>query len=176
MSLKTFIVLIFSLGVLYSCGSSKKSTTKKHTTAVKKKQAPKHRTVSNSKLRNNLVSTAKKYNGTKYKAAGTTKAGMDCSGLVFTVFKENDIDLPRSSVEQSKIGKDLKLSNVQIGDLLFFNNNPKRNVINHVGMVIEIDGDEILFIHASTLKGVMVSSMNEDYHKRTFIKAKDVVR
>ena len=103
MNFKTILIFIFSLSVLYSCGSSRKSTTKKHTTAVKKKQAPKQRTVSNNKLRNNLVNTAKKYNGVKYKAAGTTKAGMDCSGLVYTVFQENDIDFEAETTIRREI-------------------------------------------------------------------------
>ena len=101
---------------------------------------------------------------------------MDCSGLVTTVFKENDIALPRSSVEQSRVGDQIKLKNVQPGDLLFFENNPNKRVINHVGMVIDIDGDEVIFMHSSTQKGVMISSMNEAYHAKTFVLARDVIK
>ncbi len=169
-TLQKILLAILTIGLIYACGGSKKVSSTKQKTSYRKKN------ISESKLRNNLVKTAKKYNGVRYKAAGTTKSGMDCSGLVFTVFQENDIALPRSSVEQSRIGKDIKLKNVQIGDLLFFQNNPKKKEINHVGMVIDFDGDEILFIHSSTQKGVIVSSLNEAYHSKTFIKAKDVIQ
>ncbi len=170
MNLKNFFLVLFTMLLLASCGSSKK------TTYSKKKKTTSTRKVSPSKLRNNLVKTAKKYNGVKYKAGGTTNAGMDCSGLVTTVFKENDIALPRSSVEQSRVGDQIKLKNVQPGDLLFFENNPNKRVINHVGMVIDIDGDEVIFMHSSTQKGVMISSMNEAYHAKTFVLARDVIK
>lgn len=131
--------------------------------------------VSDKKLRKKLVKTALKYEGTRYRGGGTTKKGMDCSGLIFAVFKEHGITMPRRSIDQGRKGRDIKLKKVKEGDLLFFNNNPKRNVINHVGMVVNIKGDEILFIHASSKKGVMISSLKEPYHMRTFIKAKAIV-
>ncbi|MCB9425642.1 MAG: C40 family peptidase [Flavobacteriales bacterium] len=130
---------------------------------------------SGKKLRKKIVKTALKYEGTKYRGGGTTEDGMDCSGLIYAVFQEFEITLPRSSFDQSKEGVDVAMDELKIGDLLFFNNNPARDVINHVGMVIEINDDEILFIHTSSQKGVMISSMNEPYHKQTFVKAKDIL-
>jgi cell wall-associated NlpC family hydrolase len=131
--------------------------------------------MSDKKLRKKLVKTALKYEGTKYRGGGTTDQGMDCSGLIYTVFEEHGISLPRSSIDQGRQGRDIELKKVKKGDLLFFNNNPKRNVINHVGMVIEIDGDEIIFIHTSSQSGVIISSLKEPYHMRTFVKAKAIL-
>ena len=64
-------------------------------------------------------------------------------------------------------GKQIAFENARKGDLIFFINRGQRR-INHVGMVVEINGDEIKFIHSSTQSGVMISSTNEPYYKNTF--------
>ncbi|RYJ43386.1 C40 family peptidase [Flavobacterium beibuense] len=127
-------------------------------------------------LQNQIVFNALEYNGVKYKTGGTTRDGMDCSGLVFTTFKIFDISLPRSSHEQAKVGNTIKLSEVKTGDLLFFKNNPRRNVINHVGLVVSTDNGDIQFIHSTLSLGVVISSMSEDYYKRTFVQANRVIK
>ncbi len=126
-------------------------------------------------IRNRLVDTALQFEGVTYKGGGTDKYGMDCSGLIITVFASQGIELPRTSYDQSEVGKEVSLDDVRIGDLLFFNNNESRDVINHVGMVVEIDDDEIRFIHTSSSRGVMISSMLEPYHYNSFVKAKTVI-
>lgn len=121
-----------------------------------------------------IIYTAMEYDGVKYRSGGTTPAGMDCSGLVTTVFKAYDISLPRSSNDMSKVGKKLKREEIQKGDLIFFKTNG-RSVINHVGIVTEVKGDEILFIHSSTQRGVIVSSTKEPYYQRTFAQANRIL-
>ncbi|PZR08734.1 MAG: NlpC/P60 family protein [Flavobacterium psychrophilum] len=112
------------------------------------------------------------FKGVRYRGGGTTKAGMDCSGMVYATFKIFDITLPRSSNEMVKATKEVKLSETKKGDLLFFRNNHNRRTINHVGIVTEVTPEgEVLFIHSSTSSGVIISSMNENYHSRTFVKA-----
>ncbi|RDI15873.1 C40 family peptidase [Flavobacterium sp. AG291] len=112
------------------------------------------------------------FKGVRYRGGGTTKAGMDCSGMVYATFKIFDITLPRSSNEMVKATNEVKLSEVKKGDLLFFRNNHNRKTINHVGIVTEVTPEgEVLFIHSSTSSGVIISSMNENYHSRTFVKA-----
>ena len=64
-------------------------------------------------------------------------------------------------------GIQVTLENVKKGDLIFFINRGQRR-INHVGMVTEIKGDDIKFIHSSTQSGVIISSINEPYYKKTF--------
>lgn len=127
-------------------------------------------------LQNQIVFNALEFNGVRYKTGGTTKEGMDCSGLVFTTFKLFDISLPRSSHEQAKIGNTIKLSEVKTGDLLFFKNNPRRNVINHVGLVVSTDNGDIQFIHSTLSLGVVISSMSEEYYKNTFVQANRVIK
>jgi cell wall-associated NlpC family hydrolase len=121
-----------------------------------------------------IIYTAMEYDGVKYRSGGTTPAGMDCSGLVTTVFKAYDISLPRSSNDMSKVGKKLKREEIQKGDLVFFRTNG-RSVINHVGLVTEVKVDEIIFIHSSVQRGVIVSSTKEPYYQRTFAQANRIL-
>jgi peptidoglycan endopeptidase LytE len=114
-----------------------------------------------------LIDTASEKLGTRYRSGGTTYSGFDCSGLMFNTFKEIDFTLPRSSNQQAKIGKKVQKSQAQKGDLIFFATNGSRS-INHVGMITEIIGDEIKFIHSSTSLGVIVSSIKEAYYSKRF--------
>jgi cell wall-associated NlpC family hydrolase len=86
---------------------------------------------------------------------------------MFNTFKEIDFTLPRSSNQQAKIGTKIQKSQAQKGDLIFFATNGSRS-INHVGMITEIIGDEIKFIHSSTSLGVIVSSIKEAYYSKRF--------
>ncbi|NEW78575.1 MAG: LysM peptidoglycan-binding domain-containing protein [Gelidibacter sp.] len=114
-----------------------------------------------------LIETASKNLGTRYRSGGTTLSGFDCSGLMFNTFKEIDFTLPRSSNQQAKIGAKIQKSQAQKGDLIFFATNG-RGTINHVGMITEIIGDEIKFIHSSVQLGVIVSSIKEAYYSKRF--------
>jgi cell wall-associated NlpC family hydrolase len=121
----------------------------------------------NRALVNKLIETATDNIGVKYKAGGTTKSGFDCSGLVFTTFASEDIKLPRSSFEQAKIGIIINIDYAQKGDLIFFKTN-KSKQINHVGLIVEVNSNEIKFVHSSTSKGVIISSTKEPYYKNSF--------
>jgi cell wall-associated NlpC family hydrolase len=121
-----------------------------------------------------LIETATDNIGVRYKAGGTTKSGFDCSGLVFTTFESQNIKLPRSSYEQSKIGKTIRFDDARKGDLIFFKTN-KSNQINHVGLITEINSGEIKFVHSSTSKGVIISSTKEAYYKNSFVQINRIV-
>ncbi len=123
----------------------------------------------------NITSYALDFEGTPYKYGGTTRAGMDCSGLVYCSFKQEDIPLPRSSRDMAHKGERLSLEEVNIGDLLFFETDKNRKVINHVGLVVEIDNGHILFIHSSSSKGVMISSLADNYWFDHFVMARRVI-
>ncbi|MET3025072.1 C40 family peptidase [Flavobacterium sp. UW10123] len=118
-------------------------------------------------LANHLVEKATDNIGVRYKAGGTTKSGFDCSGLVYTTFESESINLPRSSYEQAKIGKVIPLNDAKKGDLIFFKTNKSRQ-INHVGLITEVNSDEVKFVHSSTSKGVIISSTKEPYYKNSF--------
>jgi cell wall-associated NlpC family hydrolase len=114
-----------------------------------------------------LINVASDKLGTGYRSGGTTTAGFDCSGLMYSTFKKFDITLPRSSHEMAEIGTEINPENAKKGDLIFFINRGQRR-INHVGMIVEVNGDEIKFIHSSTQAGVIISSLKESYYERTF--------
>ncbi|WP_233555499.1 C40 family peptidase [Pontibacter oryzae] len=117
-----------------------------------------------------VIKTARSYTGVPYKWGGTTRVGMDCSGLLCTSFQSIDVTLPRTSDEQSRYGDNVKPKDIREGDLVFFGES-KRN-ITHVGMVTEvISEDEVRFIHASTSLGVMENNLYSDYYKKLFVKA-----
>lgn len=121
-----------------------------------------------------LLDTAFSYLGTPYKHAGVTRKGMDCSGFVSTTFKAIDVPLSRSSQEMATQGKRIKLKNVRVGDLLFFKT-LRHNRISHVGMVVDVQDGEVKFIHSSSKRGVVISSLSENYYKKAFRMAKRVM-
>ncbi len=111
-----------------------------------------------------LISTASENIGVRYRTGGTTKEGFDCSGLMFSTFGAYDIQLPRTSLEQSRFGVQVNPEDAKKGDLIFFKTNG-RHQINHVGMVVEVSNDgDIKFIHASVNGGVIISSIKEKYY------------
>lgn len=123
----------------------------------------------------NIIDHALQFLGTKYKYGGTTPEGMDCSGLIYTCFLQNEIELPRSSRDMAQLGEKLELSDVRTGDLLFFITDRRKKNINHVGLVVELDADNIFFIHSSTSRGVIISALNEDYWRNHFVMARRIL-
>ena len=122
-----------------------------------------------------IVKHAKTFNGTKYKFGGTTKKGIDCSGLVYTSYQKEGITMPRVSRDMATKGKRVSLSKVSKGDLLFFKTNKNKNTINHVGLIVENKKGEIFFIHATSSLGVIISSLEERYWKNAFVEVRRVI-
>ena len=118
-----------------------------------------------------IINTALTYAGVRYKYGGTTRKGMDCSGLLYATFLEHDIYLPRVSFYMANEGKKIPLEEVSKGDLLFFTTSNRRKRINHVGLVVSVEGEDIRFIHSTTSRGVIVSSLKEGYWNYAFVQA-----
>ncbi|MBQ0909367.1 C40 family peptidase [Flavobacterium sp. F-328] len=169
MRLKSFLLPFVLALLIASCKSTSPINTSKN--EANKSKFSKNEKRKTAQLIDELISTAKENIGVKYKYAGTSKAGYDCSGLIYSVYKSQDIVLPRNSYEQSKVGQaiNLKKDQAQKGDLVFFTTNSSRQ-INHVGLVTEVTDQGISFIHSSTSKGVIISSTKEPYYKRTLIQ------
>ncbi len=121
-----------------------------------------------------LIYNASDNLGIKYRSGGTTREGFDCSGLMYSTFKKFDITLPRSSYEMALIGRKIEPTEYKKGDLIFFRTFGGSR-ISHVGMITEVNGDEIKFIHSSTQLGVIVSSLKEPYYQRTFAQVNRVL-
>ena len=179
--MKKYLMLTFSALVIISCGSSKKVVVKREipTKTVAKvanlKKLESNYSGKNSAEVNELLKDAQKYLGAPYKYAGNTSSGFDCSGLVCKVFDENSTKLPRRSEDQSSQGKSISIKEAKPGDLVFFATSGGSRV-THVGIVHDIGNDgEVKFIHSSTSKGVIISSLNEKYWNNAYLFARRVL-
>lgn len=96
--------------------------------------------------------TSKKYLGIPYIWGGSTPRGFDCSGFIRYVYAKINILLPHNARLQYGYGKSVSRNNLQIGDLVFFNN------LGHVGMYI---GNGV-FIHSPNSSSyVKLSKLSE---------------
>ncbi|NQX86682.1 MAG: C40 family peptidase [Flavobacteriaceae bacterium] len=159
------LLLVISIG-LTSCKSKKtaKVVTKKRTTSSK-------RVLKGASPIYKIINHAKSFEGTRYKYGGTTKQGIDCSGLVYVSFQKVNIPIPRTTRDLSKHGRWIDIKKVEKGDLLFFATKKKSRTITHVGIVTSTKNN-IEFIHASSSKGVITSSLSERYWYFSFVQAR----
>lgn len=132
----------------------------------------KHHSFQPFKRVDSLLIYAKSFTGKKYKRGGTTLNGFDCSGFTMIVFAKYGIRLPHTSSGQSLSGIEIKKSQIEKGNLVFFRGrNIRSKRIGHVGIVISNKGEPIQFIHSSTSHGVRVDRMDAPYYKKRFVKA-----
>lgn len=166
--------------IIASCGSSKTVIEKSKLPSkavVKENLRSLHSNFSGKNSREviELIKDAEKYLGAPYKFGGNTSAGFDCSGFAVKVYDENKITLPRRSADQANTGADIKVKEIKPGDLLFFATDGGSRV-SHVGIVHTVENSgEIKFVHASTSKGVIISSLQEMYWNKAFLYAKRVL-
>lgn len=180
LKIKQISVLLIASALVVSCGSSKNASSKKTgtKTVVKAENLRKLDSKFDGKISrsvSDILKDAERYIGTPYKFGGNTASGFDCSGFTVKVFEENDFSLPRRSTDQADAGKKIDIKEVKPGDLLFFATAGGSRV-SHVGIVHDIGADgEVKFIHASTSKGVMISSLNEKYWNKAYLHAQRVL-
>ncbi|MDH5426292.1 MAG: NlpC/P60 family protein [Gammaproteobacteria bacterium] len=112
------------------------------------------------------------WKGVRYKTGGLSRKGVDCSGFVYRSYKDGvGVSIPRTTELQSQQGQQISKSELKVGDLIFF----KTGSIfksRHVGIYT---GNN-MFLHASTSKGVMKSSLNNPYWKETYWQARRVLK
>ncbi|MDF1572781.1 MAG: C40 family peptidase [Bacteroidales bacterium] len=114
-----------------------------------------------------IIQTARKYLGVPHCMGGTTIKCMDCSGLLATVFSTHGIQLPHSSEEQARYGNIIAgMDELRKGDLVFFVRSYQTNrFITHSGIYIGNNQ----FIHASSSKGVTITSLNNSWWEEKFV-------
>ena len=83
-----------------------------------------------------VLTTAKRYLGTRYRLGGTKPSAFDCSGFLRYVFAKNGVALPRTAREQSTVGQAVAIGadSLRVGDLLFFRT--PRGRASHVAMYV----------------------------------------
>lgn len=122
--------------------------------------------------RQELVTYAKTLIGVPYKYASTNPSdGFDCSGFITYVFNHFNIEVPRSSVDFTNVGKEVNAKDALEGDLILFTGtNDSIRIVGHMGIVTE-NTDTLKFIHATSGKamGVTISDLGT-YYSRRFVK------
>jgi len=160
MEKRILLLLSFLVAFYVFCIPVKKDRFKKYS---------KEKTILNltHKQKKKLVSFAESYLGVKYKYAGLSKNGIDCSGLVYLSFKNVDAKIPKLSDAMAYYGKAIwKVEDLKFGDMVFFEKTyNSKNTITHVGIYIK-NGK---FIHASSSLGVAYSNLETNtYWKGKF--------
>lgn len=110
------------------------------------------------------------YLGIPYKKGGANRKGMDCSGFVIKVYKEYaGFDLPHDSKKLFKLMRKVDKEELAYGDLVFFSDYVF--LPSHVGIYI----GEGNFVHSTEGYGVIVSSLEGDHYRRSYIGARRVI-
>ena len=106
------------------------------------------------------------WEGVKYRYGGVNpQKGFDCSALVQLLYKDQfDITLPRTTRQQVQVGESIQKTSLKAGDLVFFKTGRS---MRHVGVYIEAGK----FLHVSSSKGVMVSSLDNPYWSKRYWKS-----
>ena len=153
------LYLLFIVFCMSSCGVSKQNI-QKYTNEDAEK----------------VIKYASEFVGVPYKYGGATPKGFDCSGYVQYAFSAFNYRLPHSADGQSKTGIPINKKGIKPGDLVFFTGRDSRSKnIGHVGIVVDSDGKgNFIFIHASTSKGVTVTSSLETYYKSRYLLARRI--
>lgn len=166
--------------LLQSCSASRKPTAVpnaafdirdlKSSVVIKKKVAAVSIDVKSLRA-DDLVSFAETLIGTPYRYGSAKKEnGFDCSGFINYVFNNFNISVPRTSSTFTNAGKEVKPAESKRGDLILFTgSDASSGVVGHMGIVTHNEWGKFSFIHASSSKGVIVSTLSNYYIQR-FVK------
>ena len=113
-----------------------------------------------------LLDAVDEWYGVRYMRGGNSSRGVDCSGFTVAVYAAvYGFTLPRISRDQYRISRKISTTELQEGDLVFFNTTGRG--VSHVGVYLGNNR----FIHASVSRGVMVNSLFEKYYLQRFVGA-----
>ncbi|MBC3784059.1 C40 family peptidase [Spirosoma utsteinense] len=127
-------------------------------------------------LVSNVIDYARKHLSIRYRSGGTTTHGFDCSGFTRFCFNKFGISLPHSSAAQGHVGEAVDKDDAQPGDLILFKGHSSGSSrIGHVGLITEVVGNRIKFIHSAWSGGVRYDYLHADYYQRRFMGVRRVV-
>ncbi len=122
-----------------------------------------------------VIANARSYLRVPYLSGGDSRAGMDCSGLVYRVFRDVvGMELPRGVGALYREGRPAGVP-LHIGDLLFFDTDEKGSVSTPTHVGVYAGGGT--FVHAASegsRSGVTVSSLETPYYRDRFLGARRV--
>ncbi|MCI2256130.1 C40 family peptidase [Domibacillus sp. PGB-M46] len=120
-----------------------------------------------------VSATAERYVGSPFKYGGTTPKGFDASGFTQYAYKTaaTKMKIPRTSVEQYKLGKAVSQENLQLGDLVFYATSGKKGKVSFVA-IYRGDGKFV----GATSKGVKIVKMSDKYWKDRYVGAKRIIK
>ena len=120
-----------------------------------------------------IVAFAKTLIGIPYLYASTDpNKGFDCSGFITYVFNHFNIIVPRSSVDFTKYGKEIRVEKAKPGDLILFTGTDSTTrIVGHMGIIENVQDGKLHFIHSTSgkLKGVVITPF-EKYYQSRFVK------
>lgn len=120
-----------------------------------------------------IINLAKSKLGCPYVWGAEGPNSFDCSGFTQYVFKNGaNITLPRVSKDQGKVGEYVSKSNLQPGDLVFFDSSYGNN-INHVGIYL---GNNEMIHSPRTGDVVKITKINTNYYTNAYVTARRVVK
>jgi cell wall-associated NlpC family hydrolase len=124
----------------------------------------------NAPTRLRLVQAGFQMIGIRYRFGGSAQSGIDCSGLVKSLFSKFNIELPRSSREQFKQGEKVNKDDLEPGDLVFFSSGGSQPT--HVGIYV---GNNQMLHAARTAKQVIVSDISKVWDRMRYLGARRVM-
>lgn len=131
----------------------------------------KYPTLIKETLVDHMLDNGRQYLGRPYKFRNPRGEIMDCSNFVRYLYSMEGLTIPRTASQQAAFTTKIPLSEVQKGDLLFFKGRSLASSrVGHVGMVIEVNGDQVKMIHSSN-RGVVIDDISMAYYKKRFIQA-----
>lgn len=105
--------------------------------------------------------------GVRYRSGGNTKSGVDCSGFTKAIYnKVYKTELQRTTSGQMSQTYNVSKRKLHEGDLVFFSSSRSKKKVSHVGIYLK----NKKFIHASSSRGVIVSSLNEQYYRKHWLR------
>jgi cell wall-associated NlpC family hydrolase len=123
-----------------------------------------------------VIGFARKHLAVRYRSGGTSIRGFDCSGFTRFCFSKFGIALPHSSAAQGNVGEAVEKKDAQPGDLILFKGHSSGSSrIGHVGLITEVIGNKIKFIHSAWNGGVRYDYLDADYYQRRFVGVRRVV-